>query len=77
MLQGIKNAIPETQQHVGIMYSLSNIYRVASLHNGLMTVLEYMCHTSIQRVVAEPPLVLAQDLRHMLDILYGFSAEHH
>lgn len=52
--QGVRNAVPDIRLHVGKMFSLSRVYRVASFVHTASSLLEYVCHTSIRRVLAPP-----------------------
>lgn len=77
VVQGMKNAVPDTKQYVGRMYGLGNICKTASIHYGLVSILEYTCHTAICRVIAPPPAAYAEDLRLLFDCLYDFEAAYH
>lgn len=74
--QGVKVGIPGCKQMPGKLYSLSSVYRVASTHNALVNCLEYICHTTVFRVVGRPPPEAMQGQR-LLAALYDTEAEHH
>jgi hypothetical protein len=77
VLQGIRNRVCDVQQHVGRMYALSNLCKIGSFHDSLIAAIVAIVHTSVVRIVQEPPADCTDDLKSMIDTLYDLEGEYH
>lgn len=72
----IKSQITELSRNVGKLYSLGNLFKLASTHVEVIDSIERVCGT-IVRCVGEPMAEVVEENRRLFDYLFKLSAPHH